>query len=675
MSYPIVKFSFILLLFSISFNSFSQKPIRHVLSEYAESRLKEGIKLINAKDYVKAKKMLENITNKNTFTEDEKNVYYICLSICLNMLGESKPAIEVLRKVNKDFKYIYTVYYQIGRVYNSLGKLDSTFKYANICIAKSPNYSQGYSLLKDYYQLNYRFDLALTNAHKSLKINEANKDTLEMTGSLCDVGTVWIGLNDYKKAIGFFNQSIELHKKNGIKDNLFITYLGLIDAHRELEEYDKSFEYIKKAEEVAKTVPPHRIADVILRKGFLYALKGDSKNAIKEYERALVIFEKADKKAYIANTYVLLGRLQLEMKDYANAEKNLLKGQKVAADNQIAAMNENATDFLADVYEATGNYKKALFHFRRFKKLEDSSFTIEQEGLVRELSTKYETEKKEAENKLLITQKKAIEERQQVLYYAIGIIMCFLGVVIFLALRLQKSNAELKELNKSREKLFTIIAHDLKSPFNSFQGLASSVNYLIKNKQFERLESISLKIDEISIGISSLINNLLSWSLVQQNKLSYNPKSIDLKMLIEETLTIYRDVASLRKISIDENIEDETDVWTDPNGLSLIIRNLLDNAIKYSSDEQPIKITAANHGDYQSFSIENKVKASNDEQISVIKNLFSGKLSPELGQKGLGIGLVMVYQFVKMSKSKIVFTDEPNGWLKFELQIPNKTFA
>ncbi len=665
-----------LLLTSLHVVSFSQTSFHGLSKKYAQSQFKEGLTLLNKFQYNEALAFFESKSNISGLTNDDRDALLIFQAQAANMSGDSPKALSILRRISKQTKYLDILYNNIGRIHISLGNADSVYKYGNLIIKQNPNDSKGHALLKEYYHLNYQFDKALSHALKELKLAEAAKDTIEITAALYDVGTVWIGLNDYSKSLNFFEKSMALQKKQNITDNMFMAYLGLIDSYREMGEFKKSIQLTEEARQYLYTVPPHREGELILRKGVALTFSGDLKNGIIEYNKALPIFIKANKKALIANTYILMGRLQLELKDFANAEKNLLKGKEVAEQAKIAAMNESATDFLAELYETTGDYKKALFHLKRFKALEDSSFTIQKEGIVRDLSTKYETEKKEAANKLLLAEKNNAESRQKILIYTITFISLLFIAAVILLLRVQALSKRLKETNTKLEiarnmqnKLFTIISHDLRSPLSTYQRYSEIVGYLIRSKQYNRIEETLNEIDNVVLHMATLLDNLLKWSLLEQKHVGTNPKNINIKELFEGFLPIYRDMAKLKSIIIIEDI-DNLQISTDGDSLAFIARNFVDNAVKYTEIGNEINISTILSDNELILRFMNISEALTDAQIKKIKMLFEDEKKMEIGETGLGVGLILIKQFADRIKAKITFDYTKEGLSIFELHIP-----
>jgi len=206
-----------------------------------------------------------------------------------------------------------------------------------------------------------------------------------------------------------------------------------------------------------------------------------------------------------------------------------------------------------------------------------------------------------------------------------------------------------EELYKNREKLFGMIAHDLRSPLSAYQGLAGVVNYLISKQEWTQLQKIGQEIDDTGRHLDLMLNNLLNWSLVQQKSLKpiYTSTSID--AIIHEMLPVYKTVAGSKDIILDENIDKEVTINTDANLSALIIRNLLDNAVKNAPEKSTIKIDITQKDKKLTLLIENDF---HEHKLPVVTDIVANINDPEWELKR-GVGLKFVMQTLKLLKASI----------------------
>jgi signal transduction histidine kinase len=190
---------------------------------------------------------------------------------------------------------------------------------------------------------------------------------------------------------------------------------------------------------------------------------------------------------------------------------------------------------------------------------------------------------------------------------------------------------------------------------------------LIKNKKWEDINKISARLDTISVNLTVLLDNLLEWTLKTAYKVEQKHSSITVDKMVLSHLSLYMEIAQLRNISFDIYIQDNLKVFTDENALRLIVRNLLDNAIKNSETGQIIKFRVEKEEDFVVLTVANKPKKNNPEITQKIQALFSETTSNvEIRKNGLGLGLIMINDFAKSNDIPIKLFQDEEGWLSFK---------
>lgn len=231
-------------------------------------------------------------------------------------------------------------------------------------------------------------------------------------------------------------------------------------------------------------------------------------------------------------------------------------------------------------------------------------------------------------------------------------------------LKLEKKNAELEESNTTKEKLFSIIAHDLRSPIAQLRNTLDLVNkQLLTPEEFSKLtEHVSIQVKQLQGGL----DNLLKWSNSQLQGIEAKPEKIDFKQMMGLVLSLME--AELENKEIKVNVHSEGGpIWADPDHLQLVLRNLLSNAIKYSYKSQAIDIrhytrnhevmiSIADQGDGMDKSLRDHVLSS--------ANIISKRGT--LNEKGTGLGLKLCKEFVEKNNGRIWVEDnQPKGTVFF----------
>lgn len=225
-------------------------------------------------------------------------------------------------------------------------------------------------------------------------------------------------------------------------------------------------------------------------------------------------------------------------------------------------------------------------------------------------------------------------------WFLISAGLLFLGIIyIYLKWRMKLLAVESeREINAQKEKLFGIIAHDLRNPLKTYQGMTSVLSYLIKHKKHDEMMKAAAELDQIGSQLDVLVENLLNWSLAQQSSLTPNFSNFELDHVIQKVLPLYQTMAKYKGTEIKFAQNGVCTVWADEQMVSLIIRNLLDNAIKNTPDSSTVTMLLATIDNHVSLTISNAI---NEDNIEVIKTRFD-EFSAGNSRPNSGLGLKFV---------------------------------
>ena len=213
--------------------------------------------------------------------------------------------------------------------------------------------------------------------------------------------------------------------------------------------------------------------------------------------------------------------------------------------------------------------------------------------------------------------------------------------------QLKLYSRELQESNASKDKFFSIIAHDLKSPFQGLIGLSRLIVDEYDELEDEELKSFVDALNQSAESTYSLIENLLEWSRLQTGRAKFNAANVDLFNLIEEIKMLLFQTASLKKIRIINKLEPNTTVWGDKHMLGSLFQNLLSNSIKFTNRFGEIKIDSTVKSEKLEISIQdNGVGIDNEdlERLFKIDSTYSTRGTEQ--EKGTGLGLILCKEIV-----------------------------
>jgi len=230
-------------------------------------------------------------------------------------------------------------------------------------------------------------------------------------------------------------------------------------------------------------------------------------------------------------------------------------------------------------------------------------------------------------------------------------------------------NEELTQLNAVKDKLFSIISHDLKTPIASLSIL---MEVLKTNIPLDEIENYSLKVQSYIRDVTDLLDNLLQWSLTQIGDKKVNPAELDIKSVIQKNLDLSRIPAQQKEIQLKTKFpEEEVLVIADQEMLNLILRNLLSNAIKYSNPKGEVQVSVDFEGDNAVINVKDKgIGISSEAQSKLFKLEQHTTTRGTAEEKGAGLGLKLCKEFLEIQGGKIKVKSEPGKGSEFRFALP-----
>lgn len=230
---------------------------------------------------------------------------------------------------------------------------------------------------------------------------------------------------------------------------------------------------------------------------------------------------------------------------------------------------------------------------------------------------------------------------------------------------------EINAQKKLKDRFFAIISHDLRGPVNSFQGLGAILENYIQKKKYDELEAMISEVGQATDQLSRLLDNLLNWASSELSIIPYNPVKIDASQMIEDLIQIFHSSAKVKNIAITNSIPSGTFIWSDLNTTLTIFRNLINNALKFTEENGSIEITSKADNEFISISVKDSGIGVPPEKLSEIFKLSEhASTYGTHGEKGVGLGLQLVNEFVKMNKAKVHVDSKPGDGTTFTVSLP-----
>ncbi|MEA1896240.1 MAG: tetratricopeptide repeat-containing sensor histidine kinase [Bacteroidota bacterium] len=527
-----------------------------------------------------------------------------------------------------------------------------------------------YSMLTDYNN-------AMDNYLKSLAKRELIGDEIGIASSYNNIAILYSEYSDFEKAIEYLYKAYEISEANMDEESMGINMNNLSVMYMEIKDYENALKCGMEALRINEKLNlTEGIANISTNLGDFYKFMNQYERA-KEYQRkALNLYLELDKLDGIIIAKTSIAEILILENNLSQAE--LLLNEALENSNQLGAKNliSLVHNNLAQLYELNHKFEKALFHFNIYHQLQDSIFEKNKANVIFEKQMIFETENQLKEIELLEKDKslQRIEiTKQKYIGIFIIIISGFLFAIIILSglfvqdrnknsaliqtknielyysnKQIEESRMELMTLNNAKDKFFSIIAHDLINPFNSFIGLSEILYSNIDKLSDSEIKKYSSWIHTSAKNLFHLVQNLLHWSRSQVGKLNNSPKYLDLQELVQDLITLSESQIREKDIVITANITKDTKVYADPDILSSILRNLIGNAIKFSHPGGKISIQTVEVGPLLKLSVEDSgvgIKNKDLKKLFSLKENFSSRGTNN--EEGTGLGLILCKEFVE----------------------------
>jgi signal transduction histidine kinase len=598
-------------------------------------------------DLKKAKSFAEDaisLAQKNDLKRGESYAHetlgalYTLSGDYITALKHDNKAFEIFSS-RKDSIGLASIYNSIGDDYFDIGEYDEAYHYYTQAYKISK--SKGDSLLMTISVHNWgrvfkelgQFDAAMDKLLISQKLSEQIDDEEGLPYSLDEIGDIQLRKQEYDAALSTLTRALRLTRELNIQilEPRTLTKLAVIHLHK--KSFDKALAYYDSTNQLhIKTNNQLGSAEVELGKAKVYAEQNKLDAALQSVEKSLLIARKLNARTLEAECF-----------------------------NQFTRL-----------WEKKGDYQRSLKYLKQYKQLEDSLFSHDmQQKLLRE-QVLFETEHKDTQIAALRSQQGAIDEqlkRQEFIRNILVVVMALSVILLATVYRsgqrrrqintlllqhqeeMEKRSEELERLNQVKDKFFSIISHDLRSPINALSGLLD-----LLDKGAISPEELPLHVGELKVRFNhtrTLLNNLLDWTLLQMDKLNLQPTKIDLHKIVEENIQLLGAVQT-KKITLTNNIPPLALAYADSNTINLVMRNLMTNAIKFTNDGGDVVINAQQKDNQWLVSVRDNGIGMNHD---VLKILFD-KTAPyttrgTANEKGTGLGLILCKEFVEKNSGKI----------------------
>lgn len=531
------------------------------------------------------------------------------------------------------------------------------------------------------------FSKALSSDISALKIAETLSDTSKIGTGNNSIGIDYYRMGEYEKALSYFNSGFtcrsQVDDSSGMADSYY--NIGMLYDDMGNSKLCRLF-YLKALDLFAKINITDGIADAYNGLAGMYyrEKKIDSVSffALKAFE----IYESSGNKEMVSFMSINIANLYNMQGKYTEALPIIRKGIAIAEEVGLVSQLRQGYKALSETYAYMGDYKNAYLNYQTFSVYRDSVFNIEKAHSFDELMAKYQTEKKER----LLSQKEAelslqnfLTDRnrnQRNMFIVLSVlVLIVLSLLLWryrdkkrMTIILDRRNEELKHTNATKDKFFSIISHDLRSPVSSFQRLSASIEQSFDKIDTDTLKGYISELNRSSKNIHGLLVNLLQWAMSQSGRLSPKKKPIDINAVLKDVITKDTPLAQEKGIRIETSLKDGVHVIADAMMIETVIRNVLSNAIKFSPEGSSVKINSIVTDKKVIIRIGDQGKGMNEEDVKKLFRIEEDvkKIGGSDKNKGAGLGLILCKELIGLNDGKLfVESSSPEGSV-FAIELP-----
>jgi signal transduction histidine kinase len=543
---------------------------------------------------------------------------------------------------------------------------------------------------------------------KALEIAIPLKDTNSLSVLYNNMAVTYLKIGDYKSSKFYFNKTIELDLVLNLPYNTAISYSNLgvlyLRSH-ELEEATKSYQ------KVLHLLP---LVNQVYVKPYLFISLVKYYTEIKNYQAALSY---ADSALWLCNEYHYdhikarlfrrLGELYISQNKFQESIQYLDQCLQVSAEIGMAEALPDVYNLKAQAYSNLSLFEKA-YHAQEMSQMMRDSLKSSETAIIlgeyeEEQRTKNELMRQQLQHELKYQKQEntRIKMMLKFRYALIVIILLALALVIgfylFFSLRnknkllqkqhllineqkeqlekhnelLIKSEENLQELNATKDKFFSIIAHDLKSPFSAIIGFSDELYESYVDYTDQERKQMIRQIKNSSHNTFDLLENLLTWSQSQSGFIKLEFSALNIKNLTEKSISAYLPAAKRKNLEVKIKIDKEITAWGDEKTLKVLISNLFNNAIKFSRNNTEIILSTQRHKNYLEFCVQD---FGIGMSRSILNDLFkietNVQRSGTSNEKGTGLGLILCQEFIHKNNGKIWVESEEGKGSKFCFTLP-----
>lgn len=578
------------------------------------------------------------------------------------------------------------------------------------------NLAKAYSFVGVAYRVMGKYSESVDHYYKGLETAEKHGISEQAGYAYLNLANLYIYQEHHALASDNIRKAKEIAETTANKPMLAYVYLFYGRASRLAGELDSALINYRKSLDIRKDL--NQVAEqatCFKYIGDIYFDKGEMKTADENYLSSLERLDREHDKDLYSNILIHQSMIRLREGRVNEAAALADKGLKVACSIGANMAIRDALQVKAEISALKNDFRAAYEYEHKVIHFNDTLFSQQLSEKI--FGLEYQMEKQRRENEIdLLNRDNAIKELElrRIRTYTIALVV-ILGLLAALSVTLavmfrhrrdkarqleaqnqeinrqrdsiehknvslQKANASLEEseenlrrMVQTKDKLFSIIAHDLRNPFTALGGLTEVLQHHVNKLEPGEVAEYASLIREASQKLMNLIENLLQWANSQTGRLKLSPREIPLKAMMEEIIRIMHPQSEAKGISLINNVSDTATVYADYDSVATIFRNLVSNGIKYTGRNGSVTITTVQSEGMVTISVSDTGVGMTQETIGKLFRIEESFTTEGTNKEaGTGLGLIICKEFAEKNKGAIEVKSTPGNGSIFIVSLPTK---
>ncbi len=577
-------------------------------------------------------------------------------------------------------------------------------------------WAENLSIISYLYNAKGNTQKALDYNLQALRLRQQMRDNTEIAKSLNSIGDFYLKGNNMAKALQNYRQSLQASQQIDSRRGVAFSMSNIGQVYLRQGDYGQALEYFRNALDInQKLSSPYQVAVSRANIGAAYAGLGQYGLAREAYQEALCLFDRLKNQQHYCAVLNQIGYTYSRQGAYTEA---LVRHQQVLciANNQAGEFGpvlRETNKAIADTYLAMNQPIEFARYYRQYDSLQKAHERLENKNKIAEMQTQFEEEENEKKLQQVNQQRKLqavqLSRQRTISYFLIACVGLSVGfsVVLFsfyrhkqqsnkrlreqnviitqqyeelnqannrlntLNEKLLASETELRKSNETKDKFFSIIAHDLRSPLATFTAFLSVLSDKDQDFTPEQIIQVTTRTEKSLHNLSALLNNLLQWSQSQMGHTRYDPEAVWLHDAVQQTAGLLGDEAAHKGIQLSAAVGQDLFAFADRNMFSFVLRNLISNAVKFTPAGGTISVTGVNQGEKLLLTVSDTGVGIPTESCEKLFRLNSSFTTPGTqNERGTGLGLLLCKEFVERNGGSIWVESTVGEGSHFKFTLP-----